>query len=229
MLPFVLWLVGKERGNRFQMDALLRVACLLAAAVLPHAPLEGCRYTPTALWLPDAGMCRPTDRENGTTTPEAPQHLVEKQTQESLRRMFLAQTTSSPEYFYGSAIFYGTIWMACHQDANNQPLERVRLFQVGWLLTALRCCMLELQTAWHLVQIKTPPADKHALTQHLDPALGSSWDHGVSRVSNIYILLGVSESETSNWVQPTREQISIRPASHWRTRLSQQGLAEVCS
>ena len=46
--------------------------------------------------------------------------------------------------------------MACHQDANNQPLERVRLFQVGWLLTALRCCMLELKTAWHLVQIKTP-------------------------------------------------------------------------
>ena len=119
-----------------------------------------------------------------------PQHLVEKQTQESLRRMFLAPTTSSPEYFYGSAIFYGTIWMACHQDANNQPLERVRLFQVGWLLTALRCCMLELQTAWHLVQIKTPPADKHALTQHLDPALGSSWDHRVSRVSNIYRISG---------------------------------------
>jgi len=158
-----------------------------------------------------------------------PQHLVEKQTQASLRRSFLAQITSTPGYFYGSAIFYGTIWMACHQDANNQPLERVRLFQVGWLLTTLCCCKPTVHCIYMQGVNMRRTADKHALTQHLDPALGSSWDHGVSRVSNIYILLGVSESETSNWVQPTREQISIRPASHWRTRLSQQGLAEVCS
>ena len=147
-----------------------------------------------------------------------PQHLVEKQTQESHWRSYAPKSRSLPERFYGSAIFYGTIWMACHQDANNQPLERVRLFQVGWLLTALRCCMLELKAAWYLVQIKTPPADKHALTQHLSPALGSSWDHGVSRVSNIYTLLGVSESETSDWVQPTREQTLV-PAGHSLARI----------
>ena len=63
------------------------------------------------------------------------------------------------------------------------------------------------------------PADMHAMAQHLNPALGSSWDHRVSRVSSIYTLLGVSESETSNWVQPTREQNSTRPANHQRVVL----------
>ena len=103
--------------------------------------------------------------------------------------------------------------MACHQDANNQPLERVRLFQVEWLLTALCCSKLTVQFSLTQGVIKIGPADKHALTQHLYPALGSSWDHRVSRVSSIYTLLGVSESETSDWVQPTREQTLV-PAGH---------------
>jgi hypothetical protein len=110
-----------------------------------------------------------------------PQHLVEKQTQESQRRSFLPETRPLPERFYGSAIFYGTIWMACHQDANNQPLERVKLFQVGWLLTALCCSKLTVQSNLTQGVIKMRPADMHAMTQHLDPAQGSSWDHRVSR------------------------------------------------
>jgi hypothetical protein len=57
-----------------------------------------------------------------------PQHLVEKQTQESLRRSFLPQTRSLPEGFYGSAIFYGTIWMACHHPVEEWTSAKLTTF-----------------------------------------------------------------------------------------------------
>jgi hypothetical protein len=64
---------GGQRGNRFQMDVLLRVACLLAAAVLPYAPLEGCRYTPTALH--DARLFLRHRRANNELCPKSSRHL----------------------------------------------------------------------------------------------------------------------------------------------------------